>query len=442
MKLEKNVFKLSWPIFIEMLFFMLMGSVDTLMLGKYSDLAVAAVGNANTVLNLFGVLLNIVAVGIAVVVSQFLGANNDSDARKTVKTGIVANFAVGVVLFFVIQFFGVSIFYLVNTESTIFDWAISYTKILSWSLITLSISTGISAGFRSYGKPKIVMGIVIGANIVNVILNYLLIFGNYGFPELGVNGAAIGTLVSRGLILIIGIILLIKLVNINPLIIEFEKRIVFKIVKIGVPAALENFTYNFSQLFILAFINQMGTISVAARTYTMLILMYIYIFSLSFASGNSIIVGYYVGEKDYNGAYKRTIDTFKYTVVIVIIMTGIMNVVAEPILSIMTKNQDIIGLVKNILLVAIFLELGRAMNLIFIQALRAASDTFFPLQMAIISMLGVAVVFSYILGVHFKLGLLGVFLALALDETFRGLSMFFRWKKRTWISKTIKEGVK
>ena len=97
-KLQKNIFILTLPIFIELTFFILMGSVDTIMISNYEKVnsfaygSVAAVGNASTVINLFGVLLNVVSTGISVVVSQYLGAKKESDAKKTILTGIILQF--------------------------------------------------------------------------------------------------------------------------------------------------------------------------------------------------------------------------------------------------------------------------------------------------------------------------------------------------------------
>jgi len=436
-KLERNIFKLTWPIFIELLFFMLMGSVDTLMLSRFSDNAVAAVGNANTVLNLFGVLLNIVATGIAVVVSQYLGANKETDAKSAVKSGIITNLGVGIVIFLVLQIFGRMIFTAIKIDAAILPWSLSYLNTMAWALLFVSVSTAMSAAFRSFGKPKIVMMTVIFANILNVILNYIFIFGNFGAPRLGVLGAALGTLISRIFIFIVASIVLYRLLQINVLKVEYNKESVKSILKIGVPSALENFVYNISQIFILSFINIMGTESVTARTYVMLLLTYVFIFSLAFASGNSIIVGYYIGEKNPEQAYKRTLKTLGITVSLVAFMVVVMNIAADPILRLLTNNETIIEMAKNALKVGIVLEIGRTLNLIFIQALRATGDTMFPLKMAIISVLGVAVVFSYLLGISLGLGLIGVFIAFSIDETVRGTAMFFRWRSRKWESKTL-----
>ncbi|HOI47498.1 MAG TPA: MATE family efflux transporter [Bacilli bacterium] len=435
--LERNIYKLTWPIFIEMLFFMLMGSVDTLMLSKYSDLSVASVGNANTVLNVFGVLFNVIAAGIAIVVSQYLGANREKEAKVVVKSGVYTNFAVGIVIFFILQLFGKLIFQAIKTDVDIIDWSLSYLKTIAWSLLFVSISSSFSSAFRSYGKPKVVMSVMILANLLNVLLNYIFIFGNFGAPRLGVYGAALGTLISRIFIFVMLLINMMRLLQINMFKFHYDSKSVLTILKVGLPSALENFMYSFSQIFILSFINKMGTDAVTSRSYVMLLLTYVYVFTISFSNANSIIVGYYIGEKKPEEAYKQSFKTLKITLIFITIMLVVMNILADPILRLLTENEAIIQLSKTVLLTGILLEIARVLNWIFLQSLRGTGDTVFPLKVAVVSMYGVSVLFSYILGLKLNLGLVGVFIALSLDEFIRGLAMLLRWKSKKWVTKSL-----
>jgi Na+-driven multidrug efflux pump len=103
------------------------------------------------------------------------------------------------------------------------------------------------------------------------------------------------------------------------------------------------------------------------------------------------------------------------------------------LIGLFTDNVIITEMVRKVLFIAIFIEIGRAMNMIFIAALRSAGDTIFPVIMAVISMFGLAVLFTYILAIKLELGIIGVFIALSMDEIFRGMSMVFRWYQRKWM---------
>jgi hypothetical protein len=104
----------------------------------------------------------------------------------------------------------------------------------------------------------------------------------------------------------------------------------------------------------------------------------------------------------------------------------------EEVIGLFTKDELIISMAKRVLYIAIFLELGRSMNFVFIQSLRSAGDTVFPVIMAVISMFGINVVLSHVFAIEFEMGLVGIFIAGMLDEIVRGTAMAIRWKQRKW----------
>ncbi len=441
-KLEKNIFKLSWPIFIEMLFFTLLGTVDTIMLSNYSDTAVGSVGVSNRILFLFAIAVNILALGIGVVAAQYLGANEEQKAKDTVVTGVFGNLILGIFLSIVVMMFGREFILLIGTDSVFLEDSTTYIRIVGLSLVFVSIRVGLSTAFRSFSHPKVVMIIMGVGNLVNVVVNAILIYGLLGAPSLGVQGAAIGTLVARIVMVILLVIftyriLKIKLHKIRLYIVQLKK-----ILYVGVPAATENIMYNIAQVFILYFINQISPEAVIAQSYIMLILSYVFIFTFALASGNSIIVGYYIGEKNPEPAFKHTFKTFRIAVFIVVIITALLNILAYPLIGLFTSNVEIVTIVRNVLYIAILVEIGRSMNMVFIAALRSAGDTIFPVVMAIISMFGIAVLFTYIFAIRLELGLIGVFLALSMDEIIRGLSMTIRWSQRKWMRMELIETTK
>lgn len=442
-KLQKNIFILTIPIFIELAFFIMMGSVDTIMISSYEKInplaigSVAAVGNAATVINLFGVLLNVVSTGISVVVSQYLGANKDSDAKKTILTGIIMQVLIGLMIATTLLIFGNLLFKSIGTPDEIVGLSYKYLFYTAISLVFVAISNAISASLRSHGKTTPVMVTVMVANVFNVIFNFILIYGYFGLPELGIEGAAIATMLMRFFTMIVSVILLYRIIGLSIFKLKFEKIYMQKILKVGVPSALENMTYNVLQFAVLSFVNKLGTEMITARTYINTMLSYIYLFSGSFAAANAIITGYYIGEEDSEGAYKNTIKTTMIAISIVLFVVLLVNLFSTPIAKFFTEDPLIIKTIKNVLWFAFLLEIGRALNLIIIQALRATGDTTFPLIMAIFSMLGIGISSAYIYGTVLNLGLIGIYLGLVSDELFRGLVMLYRWVSKAWLNKSL-----
>jgi len=434
---SKRSFKaLFWPTFIELLFFMLMGTVDTLMLSNYSDYAVGSVGNANTLIIMFSVLLLIVSNGVAVLVSQYLGAKKEEVAHRMIGTGIIVNFVIGFILASALILSADLLLNLVNTESVLFDNSKTYLSVIAISLFFVSVSNVITASLRSYGFAKYITMVVIIANVLNIIGNFVLIYGYLGFPRLGVYGAALSTLIVRALMMLIYFFLLFKVLKFKLKEIRLNRESMKQILKIGLPSAAESWTYTIMQAIILSMINSLGADFTITRTYINTILTYIYIFSIAFASVNAVMTGYYIGERKYEKAYQETFKTITRNFFIVLTMVLVVNLTSKYILGVFTTSEVIISSARRILWIALFLETGRGVNLIMIQSLRSAGDTTFPLVMALFSMIGVAIPMAYFLGIYFGFGLFGIYIAYASDELIRASFMFFRWQSRKWEAKS------
>ncbi len=436
MKNKRSFRALFWPTFIELLFFMLMGTVDTLMLSNYSDYAVGAVGNANTLIVMFSVLLLVVSNGVAVLVAQYLGANKTHIAHRVIGNGLIINLMVGFILAGLLIVSSDLILHLVNTEQVLFNDSKTYLSVIAVSLFFVAVSNVITASLRAHGHAKYITVVVIFANILNAFGNFVLIYGYLGFPSLGVYGAALSTLIVRILMMIVYFILLFKVLKVKIREIRYDKKSVSQIFKIGLPSALESWTYTIMQAVILSIINAFGPDFTTARTYINTILTYVYIFSLSFASVNAVLTGYYIGERKYETAHQNTLKTAFRSFLIVLGMTLVVNLFSGSILNLFTDNQVIIDVARKTLWIAVFLEFGRSMNLIMIQALRAAGDTTFPLGMALFSMIGIAIPLAYLFGKVLNLGLFGIYMAYASDELIRAGFMYFRWQSRKWEAKS------
>ena len=436
MKTKRSFSAIYWPILIELLFFVLMSTVDTLMLSNYSDHAVGSVGNANTLIMMFAVTLLIITNGVAVLVSQYIGAKRDDLAQKVIGNGIVLNLFVGILAAGIMLLSTDQLLQLVNTKPVLYNDSKIYFQVIAISLVFVAMSNIVTASLRSYGYAKQITIVVIIGNIFNIMGNYLLIYGRFGFPELGVYGAALSTLFVRSLMLLVYLAMAFVLVHVRVKHIRIEKELSKQILKIGLPSAGESLTYTIMQSIILGMVNQLGPDMTTSRSYINTILTYIYVFSLAYASANGIMTGYYIGERDYNKAHQQTMKTAIRSMFIVIAATLLVNLFSGQIVGIFTSNPTIVSTVRNILWLAILLEFARSFNMIFISALRAAGDTAFPLKLAIVSMIGITIGLAYLFGIVLNLGLFGIYMAYVSDELFRGVFMYARWQSRKWEAKS------
>ncbi|WP_339062038.1 MATE family efflux transporter [Tepidibacillus marianensis] len=437
---RQSLFSLTWPIFIEVFLYMIMGNADTIMLSRVSDQAVAAVGVTNQLISIAIVMFGFVASGAGVVISQYIGAKKEKEAIQVGAISLGINFLFGFTISMVMFFFSSSFLLWMNVPVELRDFADQYFQIVGGFLFIQAILMTASAQLRSNGFTKDTMFVSLGMNILNIIGNLLFIFGLFGFPKLGVTGVAISTSVSRVIGLIVILLILSRRLEHRFRLREFfrfKKEYVKQVLKIGIPAAGENLSYDSSQVMITFFITMMGTAALTTKVYTQTISMFIFLFSVSVAQGTQILVGYLVGARKNEDAYHTALRSLKMSMLVSVVVATLFWILGNPLFHLFTHDDSIIQLGLKLLMINIMLEIGRTFNLVLISSLRATGDATFPVVMGVISMWGVSVSLSYLLGIVFNLGLVGVWISFAMDEWIRGILMFFRWKSRIWEKKVL-----
>ncbi|MBD7915822.1 MATE family efflux transporter [Clostridium sp. Sa3CUN1] len=440
-KITSELKKITWPIFVESALLSLLGSVDILMLGKYSDNAVAAVGVTNQIIWMLNLIFAIITAGTSILISQYIGAKSD---KKTIiqVAGISVGFngLIGAILSILMVIGGTNILKFLNSPTEVLDLGLQYLGIVGGFIFIQAIIMTFTAILRAHGLTKSCMNVTITMNLANVVMNYILIFGKFGFPEMGVAGAATATVLSK----FIGLIILGKLTYeliFNKLTISmfkpFPKIHFINILKIGIPSAAEQISYNLSQLAITSIINLVGVTSIAAKSYVGTIICFSYIFSSAVGQGTSIFIGRFIGNKDEKNAFKLLIYSLKRALVVSIIMSCIVAIVGKGILGFLTNNEEIISIAIKIFLIEIILEPGRCINIVGIGGLRAAGDVRFPVYIGVFSMWIFGVGLSYLLGLKLGLGLIGAWIGFTVDEWFRAILVLIRWKTGKWKGKSF-----
>ncbi|OAB32906.1 MATE family efflux transporter [Paenibacillus glacialis] len=432
---EFNLLKLTWPIFLELFLFMLMGSVDTFMISSVSDNAVSGVGAANQIISIAILVLSVIGNGAAIVISQFLGSRKPLEAAQVTGNSITLNLLIGFILSAVLLLFGGSLLSALNVKGDMYLYAQSYLNIVGGFIFLQALINALAATIRTHGFTKQTMIVSLLMNLIHVVGNYALIFGHFGLPALGVQGAAISTVVSRFICLILFFLLLNRIMDVRvkwSYYIRLSKQHVQKILKIGIPSGFEQITYQSCQLVFTLYVTYLGAEAMATRQYAVNISSYIFLFSLAVSMGTSIIVGHLVGAKRTEEAYRRVFTSVKWALLVTVIIDGIIIFFRVPLFGLFTNNESIIMMGAQVILLSIFLETGRTCNLVIINSLRASGDAKFPVYMGLISMVCMSLPLGYVLVFQLHLGLAGVWIAISCDEWLRAIIMFFRWKSRAW----------
>lgn len=430
-----NLISLTLPIFFETLLFMLLGNMDTLILGHYSNDAVAAVGVANQIISIVTIILGIMATGTGIMVAQYLGAKDKENVIRTINVSLFVNLIFGVILSALLVIFSKQLLTIMNLPKNLMGYGVKFMSIMGGFIFIQALLSTVTTCIRNYGYMIVSMVVTIIMNILNIICNYILVFGKFGAPELGVAGSAISTTISRIIAFAILIYIFTRKIEKNfsfKYLFPFPKDTFKQLLKIGVPTAGESLSYNLSQLVVTYMITILGTAALTTRIYTLNIMMYIYLAAVALGQGTQILVGHMVGAGQKERAYRTCLRSLMIAMSISLTMAIIFGVFRIDLLKLFTLNKIIINMGAPLLLITIILEPGRSFNLVIISSLGAAGDVRFPAYMAIISMWSISVGLSYFLGIHLHMGLVGIWIAFTADEWFRGLMMLWRWRSKVW----------
>ena len=433
---RKSLGQLFVPICFETLFYMLAGMVDTLMLSSVSDQAVGAVGTANTYIGMFIIMFSVISTGMMAVMTQNIGAGRPGIAYQAKQLGIAFNTILGFVLGVILFFGSGAILSTVGIAEALYAPAKSYLQIVGGCCFLNALIPIFSGYLRAFGfMHHSLIAAVIG-NILNLGLNAVFLF----VFEMGVVGVALATVIAKFINLIIVFVASNVLVKAKDDTNRMPTQTVLgQIIKIGLPSALETALYHLAMTFMIRFLNQMDAegLNVTARSYTSQITNFSYCIGAALAQANAIITGWRIGAKEYDACDKGTKKAALIGILVGILFASTIAFFGKPIMTLFSSDPEMIALVQKLLIIDIFLEIGRVSNLVFGNALKTSGDAVFPVIIAAIFMFLCAVFGTYFFGIQMGLLAVGAYIGLALDECIRAVAMFLRWQTGIWKTKRI-----
>ena len=362
---------------------MLAGTVDTLMLSTVGDAAVGAVGTVNTYIGVFIIMFTIISSGMVAVMTQYIGAGRPGVAHQALKLGLIFNAIIGLVFTLTLTFGAEGLLRTVGIAANLMAPGRTYLQVVGAFCLCNAIMPIYSSYLRSFGHTAPAMAATVTANILNLVLNALFLFGFHW----GVWGVAMATGISR-------------LVNTLWLIIAAKRRIKAEkddhlpsnreifgtIIRVGLPAALESSLYNLAIALVTRFLNQMDAegIQTTARSYAAQITCFSFSVGAALCHANAILVGWRIGAGQFDECNRGTHRAGLIGVAVSLTISTLMAIFAKPLIGIFTDDPHMIQLVSTLLIVDIALEAGRVVNLVYGTALKTSGDAIFPMVIAII----------------------------------------------------------
>jgi len=435
--------QLAGPLLVENILRTSLMSVDTLMLSRYSSEAVAAMSLAGQFSFFIQLLYTMIAVGSSVLITQNLGARRPREAGLYGVGSLALILAASVVVSALMALGTGRLVDLYHLEPQVARYAQQFLTLYGGLSFFMAINIGQASILRSWGyagDPMLVNGIAL---LLTVAGNALCLFGLFGFPVLGVTGVAASTVVSQAIACGLSAWMIHRRVNLElPLrqVRQLPGHIYRSILAIGVPTAGENISYSLSQIAILAMVSGMGTVALATYGILMAVLRYVFMPGVSIGSAGQLLVGYLVGAGRHAEATHRVYRYCLVGISISVVLVLLLELFHRSVLGLFSDDPRVLALASSVLLVSLVLEPGRNSNTIVMPALKGAGDVRLPVCVAMASMAILSVMGARLLGVTLGLGLVGVWIAMAADEWFRGIAMLLRWRSGAWQRSALVRG--
>lgn len=434
----RKTLNMAWPAILESFFTAFAGLVDSLMVSSMGSYAVAAVG-LTTQPKFLGLSLFVAAnVSISALVARRKGQGKKEEANQIFATFLIFILVMSVVMSILMVVLADPIIRLCGSEELTHDSAVLYFKIIMGGMIFNVIQMGVNSAQRGAGNTRITMRTNLVSNTVNIIFNYLLIQGHFGFPALGIRGAALATVLGTVVSSIMSVLSVWKKDNFVsiPLILMEKIKPSFEalknIIKVGYSVFAEQVLMRIGFMMTAIMAADQGTAAMAAHQVGMNIM------GLSFSFGDGLqatavaLIGYSLGAKqpDRAKAYGRTCRMMGTVISVVLAVTYFLG--AEPLMRLFFEEQEIVDIGVKIMHVIIFVVILQIAQVIYMGCLRGAGDTLYTAVASTVSVTLMRTVGSYVFGYVLAMGITGIWLGVIADQLSRFIFASIRFRRGKW----------
>lgn len=434
-----DVFVLSVPLFIELFMQIMVGNVNQMMLAPHGTDPAAAVGNALQILNIITIALSAMGTASTVLVTRVLGnASSKRTISEIATVALVVNMALGALMTAVLFAFWPQFFSWLHIDATLWGMGSSFLLIVGSTTILQGAFFAITALLRSFARVGDVMGASLAMNAVNVGVGLVLVNGLGGVPALGVEGTAAANVAARVVGLELAAFMLLRHTDVRPsprLLRPFPKKTLKNMLGVGIPSSGEQMNYDLAQIVILSFINVLGTTVVTVKVYCSMLASIAYLYSIALSQATQIVLGYLFGAGKFDIVCRRVwmADLIAAVLTTAVSLTLWWNF--DAVVGLLTADPVVHELGRQIMLVEVFLGIGRSLNIVMVRALIALGDVRTPVTVNVAFSWVFAVGGGWLLGIGWGWGLVGMWIAMCIDEWLRAgflIATFARggWKRR------------
>ena len=435
-KIVRDALSVAWPSVLESFFVCLAGMVDTIMVSSLGTYAIAAVGLTQQPKFLGLAVFLSLNVAVSAIVARRKGAGDRESANRLLRTLLLLTVGITAVISAAFVVFADPIIRFVGSQPDTHDEAVRYLRIVMGGLIFSTLSLVINAAQRGAGNTRIAMTTNVISNVVNVIFNYLLIGGNFGFPAMGVSGAALATVI--GTVCACGLSVA-SILHKNGFIYLravkgwlADRGDMKSLLNVGSSAFVEQVCLRVGFLLFSMTVANLGTTELAAHQIGMNFMALSFAFGDGFSVASVTLIGQSLGRKrpDMAKIYGNVCQ--KLGLMCAFVISSIYFFFGKNFFTLYTDDPVILdygAMIMRILSVTLFFQIEQV---VLLGGLRGAGDTKYTAMVSLISVTFVRPGASWLLCYPLGLGLLGAWLGTFIDQVVRFLLSFLRFRKGKW----------
>lgn len=439
-EINKNIWHLAWPAILQMTFQTSVGIITLILIGNYltgAD-AVAAIGLAQRIMFVVIGTMMALTVGTTALVAYNYGAGTKENAEIILSHSLIIGVIVALISGIGLHFFApylLGLLMLGHPDPHVIALGSSYLTVIGYCMVFGIILMIINAALQGSGDMKHPMYFTVIMNVLTIVLGIILIPGHGMIPSFGVKGAAMAEGIARALSGVIALVMLLKgrLVVKLPSMRNFswQPKVVKDILRIGLPSAGEQWVNQSSQIVYTILISSLGTAAIAANMVIMTIHSMAFIPGFGFGAAATTLVGQSLGAEKPENAQTYGMATNNIAAVFNGLMGLVFFIWAQPLARVFVPDPEVMNLAASCLKVVAFAQIPMSVVMVLGGGLRGAGDTRYVMFTTMIGQWGLRLGLS-VFAIWQGYGLVGVWMAMALDMFIRCFLILFRFRSGQW----------
>ena len=429
---------LAVPVAFQQLITAGLNMVDVLMVGQLGEAAVAALGLANQIFFLLILFLFGVTSGMSIFTAQYWGRGNAENIRKVLGICLALAILVAALFSLAAVLIPERLMSFYTEDPDVILLGSEYLRIVGLSYVLMAVSVSYISILRSITQVTMTVIVSVSALVLKTAAGYILIFGHFGFPALGVRGAAIGTAAGWTFECILLLILVYARstpLAANPLaFFHFDQSFLFNVLRTSMPAAINEVIWSFGITTYNAVYARIGTDAIAAININATIEELVFVLFIGLGNACSVMVGNRIGAGDKDKAFEYARRFTLLAVFLAVVGGAVVLAVRESVIDLYRISPSAADSLRGIMLVYSFSAWLRVLNfMLFIGALRAGGDTRYAMFMELFSIWLIGVPSALVGGFVLRLPVQGVYAMVLIEEAVKAIVILRRFLSRKWI---------